>query len=480
MYFSPSPRRTGRPQLQISERRALLALGDVVAVCIAVVIALLIWTIVDRQRSYQFTPEFILSQIPWFVILSVLWVILASAYDLYDLRVVTNRWKTAQRMLLVTAQMIVVYVLVFFLSPVGTLPRLFILYFGVAAFILIGIWRFARPFLLGWVSAPRRVLIVGTDSGCTLIARAIRDYAQEEYDIYGIIGAQETVGTLIEGAPVIGTGADLINFVNRDHITELVITSTSGVSGETFQAVMDAYEHGITIVPMPILYERITERVPVEHVNDDWTVVFLPVKNSDEIFDPFPMLKRGVDILLSLIGMVGFALLLPFLALAIRLDSKGNIFYSQERVGRNGRIFRIWKFRSMISNAEKDTGAVFSGGKSDSRITRVGRFMRKTRLDELPQLWNVLRGDMSWVGPRPERPEHMARLTEKIPFYRTRLVVRPGLTGWAQVRYHYGANDEDALIKLQYDLYYIRHQSLLLDVNILLRTIGKVLSMSGA
>jgi exopolysaccharide biosynthesis polyprenyl glycosylphosphotransferase len=348
----------------------------------------------------------------------------------------------------------------------------------VAAFILIGTWRFARPALLGWASAQRRVLIVGTDSSCALIVKAIQDYADDEYDMRGIIGSPDEVGAAIEGVPVVGAGADLTNFINRDRITELVVTATNGLSGDTFQAVMDAYEHGIAIVPMPILYERITERVPVEHVNNDWTVVFLPVKNADAIFDPYPAIKRGIDITLSLVGMIGFAVLLPFLALAIRLDSTGNIFYSQQRVGRNGCTFRIWKFRSMIDNAEKNTGAVFSG-QDDPRITRVGRFMRKTRLDELPQLVNVLRGDMSWVGPRPERPEHVVGFTEKIPFYRTRLIVRPGLTGWAQVRYHYGANDEDALIKLQYDLYYIRHQSLLLDVNILLRTVGKVLSMSG-
>src|SRR5690606_16241642 len=147
-------------------------------------------------------------------------------------------------------------------------------------------------------------------------------------------------------------------------------------------------------------------------------------------------------------------------------------------VGLNGRIFNIYKLRSMIENAEADTGAVFSY-RDDPRVTRVGRFMRRTRLDELPQLYNVLRGDMSLIGPRPERPEHMARLTEKIPFYRTRLIVRPGLSGWAQVRYDYGSSDEDALIKLEYDLYYIRHQSMTLDLNIIIRTIGKALTFRG-
>jgi len=166
------------------------------------------------------------------------------------------------------------------------------------------------------------------------------------------------------------------------------------------------------------------------------------------------------------------------LVILIRLDSPGSIFYRQQRLGLNGREFEILKFRTMVQDAESASGAVFSRH-GDPRVTRVGRLMRRTRLDELPQLINILRGDMSIVGPRPERPEHVLRLTEKIPFYRTRLVVRPGLTGWAQVQYNYGSDDNDALVKLEYDLYYIRHQSLLLDLNIVLRTVGKVLRMSG-
>jgi lipopolysaccharide/colanic/teichoic acid biosynthesis glycosyltransferase len=216
--------------------------------------------------------------------------------------------------------------------------------------------------------------------------------------------------------------------------------------------------------------------VPVEHVGDNWAVV-LPIAGTS-VFNPYPILKRLADIMMALIGLFIFALMLPVIALAIILDSRGTIFYSQSRTGLNGRRFKIVKLRTMIPNAEAKTGAVFAQA-NDNRVTRVGRFMRKTRLDEVPQLWNVLKGDMSVIGPRPERPEHIKRLQAKIPFYRTRHIIRPGLTGWAQVRYRYGANDEDSLVKLQYDLYYIRHQSLLLDLNIIMRTVRRVLSMSG-
>ncbi|MDZ4765746.1 MAG: sugar transferase [Chloroflexota bacterium] len=465
-----------RPQLQISERRALLAAGDLLAVCASVIIALMVWTIVDQRRT--FTLEFVLSQSIWFIALGGMWLLLASANDFYELRIAAKRVRTVRRLLLITAQTWVVYIIVFFVSPPGALPRLFIVYYGIASLILIGVWRLSRPFLLGWTSEPRRALIIGTDWGASALITAAHNYAGDEYDLRGIIGDADKVGTLIEGVPVLGTGADLMNFVHRDQISELIVTTTDRLSGDLFTGVMDAYEQGITILPMPILYERITGRVPVEHVNDNWAVVFLPVSNRDGVINPYPFLKRLIDVGIALVGLLLFALMLPFLALLIQFDSRGGIFYTQNRMGRNGSIFRVYKLRSMVQDAEAESGAQFSH-KGDPRVTRFGRIMRKTRLDELPQLLNVLRGEMSFVGPRPERPEHVTRLTEKIPFYRTRMIVRPGLTGWAQVQYNYGSTDEDAMIKLQYDLYYIRHQSLLLDLNIMIRTVGKVVSLSG-
>lgn len=473
MFFSPIHRR--RPQLPISERRLLLALGDLVAVLVSVLLSLRIWTLVAGD---PFTVEFVFGQIGWFVALAVLWLVLASANDFFELKVAASRSKTLQRLLLITAQTWVVYVLVFFLSPVRALPRLFILYHGVISLALISLWRYSRPFLIGWVSERRRTLIIGANGAAGSIIQAIQTEARGEYDLRGIIGETHQVGTLVSGVPVVGTGADLMNFVKRDRISQLIITETSHLDAETFQAVMDAYENAISIVPMALEYERITGRVPINDISSDWAVVFLSVKNSDSLFDPYPPLKRSLDILTALFGLALFALIFPLIASILWLDSRGSIFYAQERVGRNGRHFRLYKLRSMIPDAEAKTGAIFSHA-DDKRVTRFGKLMRKSRLDEVPQLINVLRGDMSMVGPRPERPEHMSRLSNAIPFYRTRLVVRPGLTGWAQVRYDYGTNDVDAMVKLQYDLYYIRHQSLLLDVNIILRTVRKVVSFSG-
>lgn len=470
-----------RPQLQISERKLVLAIGDMLAVFAAVLIALAIWAWVDRDQ--KFNLDFVARQWGWFVALAGLWLLMASANDFYDLRVAAVRGRTLQRLLVITSQLLVIYVLVFFLTPArDALPRLFIVYYGFASFFLIGLWRLARPFLLGWVSYPRQTLIVGALRESAHMIEAIEHHAANEYAVRGIIGTADQIGQQVRGVAVLGTGDDLMNFVRRDAISEIIITATHELDDPTFRALMEAYERGVTIMPMSLLYEDITGRVPVEHIRDDWAIIFTQtrggVRGSESIFDPYLVFKRAFDIAFALVGLVATAIVFPFVALSIRLNSPGEIFYSQTRLGRAGQVYRIYKFRSMVADAEAVGGAQFSR-KGDPRVTRVGRILRATRLDELPQLWNVLRGDMSVIGPRPERPEHVARLSEKIPFYRTRLIARPGLTGWAQVRYQYGSTDEDALIKLQYDLYYIRHQSLLLDLNILIRTVGRVLSMSG-
>lgn len=473
MIFAPSGTSRRRLQLQISERRLLLMTGDLIACVLAVFIALYIWTLVARE---PFDWDFLVPQLAWVVVLPSLWLLLAGANNFYELRVAADRVQSVRRLVLITLQMLVVYLLVFFFSDRTSLPRLFIVYYGVAAFVLVGLWRFLNPALIGWASTPRRVYVIGTDWAAATLIETLRGEASAAYDVVGVIGQPEQVGQTVGGAPVIGTASQLLTLLLRDEVRELVVTSTRELDGRTFQAVMDAYERGVVITPMPLLYERVTERVPVEHVGDNWAVV-LPVVNEN-VLNPYPYLKRFGDVALSLFALIPYLLILPIIAIAIKRDSPGPVFYTQSRVGRYGRLFNIIKFRTMITDAEKFSGAVFAG-ENDPRITRVGRFLRRTRLDELPQLINILRGDMSLVGPRPERPEHVARLQEKIPFYRTRHVVRPGLTGWAQVRYHYGADDHDAMVKLQYDLYYIRHQSVLLDVDILIRTVGKVLNMAG-
>ena len=473
MIFSPSPKNRSWLQLRISERRLLLMAGDAIAIIFGVYVSLGIWAYV---AEYPFTLEFILPQTFWFGMLTIVWFILAGANDFYDLQVASNLLASFQRLILMQLQMMIVYLLIYFLSEPESLPRLFIIYYAIISFVLITIWRVVNPALVGWKAFQRRSLVIGTDWAASEIIKTINADQSDSYAVVGVIGEESEIGSKVGESEVIGDGDDILRFVMTENISELIVSSTRDLNGKTFQGVMDAYERGVSITPMPILYERMTGRVPVKSVNDNWTVV-LPIGQSNTL-NPYPLLKRLIDITISLLLIPPFLVALPFWALLIKLDSRGPVFYVQTRIGLNGRPFRIVKFRTMTNDAEANTGAVFAQ-ENDPRITRLGRMMRMARIDELPQLYNVIKGEMSLIGPRPERPEHVIRLEKKIPFYRTRHIIRPGVTGWAQVRYHYGSTDEDAMVKLQYDLYYIRHQSLSLDVNIFIRTIGKVLRMAG-
>jgi lipopolysaccharide/colanic/teichoic acid biosynthesis glycosyltransferase len=227
---------------------------------------------------------------------------------------------------------------------------------------------------------------------------------------------------------------------------------------------------------MPTLYEELLGRVPIHHLESDWIIrSFVDEARSGSFFE---IGKRLLDIIGSLLGLLTLVILLPFLAIAIVIDSGWPIFYWQERLGRGGKEFKIIKLRTMRQDAEKE-GKPQMTGENDPRVTRIGNFMRATRLDEIPQFLNVLRGEMSIVGPRAERAQWVATFQQEIPFYRARLLVKPGITGWAQINYGYAATVEDTSVKLEYDLFYIKHRSIPMDIVIILRTINTVLGRKG-
>jgi exopolysaccharide biosynthesis polyprenyl glycosylphosphotransferase len=462
-------------QLQISERRLLLMAGDAITIVLSVFVSLRIWAFV---AGYTFDLDFVLPQLYWFFVLVSVWFILANANDFYNLRITARISTSIARLAQITLQLLIIYLVIFFLSPRDALPRLFILYHAVISFVLMLLWRVWRPFLIGWSRfRRRRALIVGTGWAAETILQTVSTEASEDYEIVGLIGDEREIGQVIGGKPVLGNGKNLASIAQRYGIAELIMAYGTELPGDIFQGIMACYEREITIVPMPLLYEQITGRVPIEHVGQQHWAVVLPIEGRS-VFNLYSPMKRLMDVVLALIGLAIFVVILPPLALLMALDCPGPIFYRQERVGRGGSVFQVIKLRTMIPNAEGESGPQWAQ-KNDPRITRLGRILRKTRLDEVPQLINVLRGDMSIVGPRPERPVFVDQLAQQIPFYRTRHVVKPGLTGWAQVCYHYGNTTEDALVKLQYDLYYIRHQSLVLDLQIALRTLGTMLAFQG-
>ena len=470
-----SAHRSHRSQWLVSERRRLLMAGDTLAILLAVLLSLLIWMMVDGR---DLGLRFVVARSYWFPILAFLWLALASANDFYSLRIAARIDTTLIRLVQVTAQLWVLYLIVFFFSPRDALPRLFVLYYGVLSFAFIAAWRAVRPLVFGWTGARRRVLIVGAGHAAVTIIEALREEVPGDYELVGLIVEPDEAPSGDDlPAPVVGTGADLPGLARQENVSEVILTQGREFSGTMFQAMVDCYAQGIRVVPMPLLYEQITGRVPVEHVGQRYWTSVLPIERGSR-FDPYPLVKHGMDLVLSFAGLLVFGALLPVIAPILWLDSPGPIFYRQERVGQGGSTFRLVKLRSMIPDAERHTGPQWASN-GDPRITRVGRVLRRTRLDEVPQLLNVLHGEMSLIGPRPERPAFVEELGETIPFYRARHVVKPGITGWAQVRHPYGNTAEDALMKLQYDLYYIRHRSLALDLLIALRTVGNVFSLRG-
>lgn len=470
--------RYSRLPLQISERRTLLILMDGVLVNVAVLVALRLGA---YRSGWAFTSEFLLSRLYWFLGLTALYFILASVNDCYNLRVASDAVSSAFALFKTTALMLVVYFCLYFLAEPRTLqlywPRHIVGFYALVSVPLLSLWRWLYIVIFTAPQFRRRALIVGAGWAGRTIAQAIRHNLSADYEIVGFIDDDPNKqGQTIEGISVLGNHGNLVALAEEKGVSEIVLAITRDLRGDMFQAIMDCNERGIQITPMPILYEQMTGRVAVEHVGDNWLVV-LPI-NGVSVFSLFMLFKRLADVIVSVLGLAFLSVVLPFVALAIYLESPGPIFYSQERVGRAGRIFRLLKLRSMVPSAEQN-GQPRWASRNDERVTRVGRFLRRTRLDELPQFLNVLRGEMSLIGPRPERPEFVAELQKRIPFYRSRLAVRPGLTGWAQVNYPYGSSVEDALVKLQYDLYYIKHQSFYLDLLILLKTIGVVLSFQG-
>lgn len=231
---------------------------------------------------------------------------------------------------------------------------------------------------------------------------------------------------------------------------------------------------GDETLDLPGLFERLSYRIPIRHVDERWFIEQFAWKRGLS----YRLLKRAVDIGISLFGLMISSAWLPILAIANRLDDRGPLFYAQERVGLNGKTFKVYKLRTMRVDAEKH-GAVWAQT-NDPRVTRIGNFLRRTRLDEIPQLWNVLKGEMSLVGPRPERPEFVTELEQQIPYYQRRHLVLPGVTGWAQVRFPYGSSVQDSEEKLKFDLYYIKHRSIVFDLLILLRTVSVVLNKTGS
>ncbi len=468
------PRSARSLSVQLAEHKTILVVVDGILIFLALTIGLWFGA---RQSDWVFSVDLILAHIPWYIGIMLLYFFFATANDAYRPRVAADPMASFIAIIKTVLLIFVLYLLIYALLPPYSLPRHFVGYFTIVSPVFLLIWRRLYNWIFVIPVFHRRTIVVGAGWAGKTIANTVAEFASAHFEIVGFVDDDPAKQRqTIEHIPVIGTTAELTNLVQKLTVTDVVLAITRDLQGEVLATLLACYEQGLRVSTMSELYERLTDRVPVEHLGGSWFVA-LPLDGQGQNIS-YRIAKRGIDLAFSLVGLLIFVLIFPFLWIFIKLDSPGPAFYRQKRVGRRGKIFELVKLRSMIIDAEGD-GQPRWAERKDERITRVGRILRRTRLDELPQLWNVLRGEMSLVGPRPERPEFVGELQSQIPFYRTRLTVKPGLTGWAQVYYDYGNSVVDALEKLRYDLYYIKHQSLQLDLIILLKTFGTILLLKG-
>jgi sugar transferase (PEP-CTERM system associated) len=333
---------------------------------------------------------------------------------------------------------------------------------------LIG-WRLAFTWLVQLPILVERVYVLGTGERAQRLVQGLRQNPEIGVEIASWTGKLEGAVTRESVA------AHLMEVVKKQKVHRVIVAVHDRRGTTPMKELLELRMAGVKIEEATSWLEKISGKIEVENLNPSWLVFNDGFHRSSA----FIMVRRILSVIISSIGVILTLPLLPFIMLAVRLDSKGPVFYTQTRMGKAGRLFKVVKFRTMGHDAEAANGPQWAGD-HDPRVTRVGKFLRKTRLDEIPQLWCVLKGDMAFVGPRPERPEFIEWLSKEIPYYGVRHMVRPGVTGWAQVKYKYGSTIEDAREKLQYDLFYIKNASIGLDLLIMFQTVKTVILRRGA
>ena len=458
-------RRRAALSLGEGELGFLLLLGDLFAAAIASYASPMLWSLLDPS----FTPTVGLPA--WQLTFPLLWALLLRLFGGGD--IVTPRF--GRRSIASVAQSYVVATMlilgIFFFVPFF-IPRASSLTTTVVAAIATLIVRFIFLRVASISLLERRVVVLGTDLAARRAAAVLSRSATLRYQLVCFFDGGPNARDEDPGVPVRPLPSDLWASLAELEVDLIVVGHTRTMPESVLAELVRCFEGGIEAVPATMLYEQLSGRVLVSALEADW-YADLPTSQRT-LYGSF---KRALDTVLAALGLIVLSPLLGLIGLAVALDSPGPILLHQRRVGRRGQLFTLHKFRSMRSDAEPGGEPVWAAP-DDPRRTRVGRILRYSRLDELPQLWNVVRGQMSLIGPRPERPEFVDRLAGELPLYRARLLVRPGVTGWAQVMYPYAGTIEENLVKLEYDLYYIRRFGPLLDLSILLRTVSIVLGLS--
>ncbi len=451
-------------RLGIVEKKIFILLCDFIFVFLS-----LFLTIIIREDICM--KIFISRGYFWAILLYTIFAIsIFYISDVFNVFVI-DFWSTILPRIFFGVALTVTFIIIssFYLESLA-LPRISIIILGF--FLIIGL-TLLHYYLVIIKREPFKVMIIGSGFAALKIIEDIKKSGSPFFHIVGIYDEDyKKNGLKILDIEIKGGITKFIEDVRKDPPEMVVVSFDYNLIEQWTDAFFLCVRNGVQVCSAVDVYGKLFSKVPSDHIDALWFLSGLPFARSYVLF------RRILDIVFSTIGLTIMLILFPFLYVAIKLTSPGPVFFSQVRVGLNGRTFKIHKFRTMIVNAEKETGPVWCI-KKDSRITPLGKIMRKLRFDELPQFWNIFKGEMSLIGPRPERPEFVDQLKQRIPFYDERHLVKPGLTGWAQVLFPYGNTVEHAVEKLHYDLFYIRNMSFFMDIKIILKTIATVVCGKG-
>lgn len=454
---------------EISERKILLKVFDILVVFLS------LYAISSIFDFHYFTIS--KTNYYWAIVLAIYLHVFGSVFEMYNLQVASNQFQIIRSVILTTSVTVLVYLLTPFYSPFLPSNRIQILFFFLSILIALLSWRIFYVKLLASNRFVKKAILVCDKEQLTELVNGI-EKVDLHYKFIAYINSDGDNNFNIKLDNIINLKIEeLQDFVSKNSISEVVIASqkTEGITVNLYNQLINLLENGFIIREYTQLYEAITHRIPVQYVSRDFYRYF-PFNRSNQNH-LYMLITRILELIFAFAGVVFGIMFLPLVLIGNVFGNRGKLFYIQTRIGKNGKPFSIYKYRTMVKNAEIN-GAVFSTS-NDVRVTPFGKFLRKTRLDEFPQFINIIKGDMAIIGPRPERPVFVKEIAEIMPFYETRHVIKPGLTGWAQVNYSYGDSLEDSLVKLQYDLYYIKHRSFFLDINIIIKTISTVLFYRG-
>lgn len=458
-----------KKHLEISERKILLRIIDVFVVLLAL-------QLLDNFFKFNY---FNISKdnFYWTAVLAIYINVIGTVFEMYNLQIASNQFKIIKSIILTTLLVVVCYLFTPVLTPILPSNRLQILYFYCAILFSLLSWRlFYQSFLASHRFEKKAVIICDH----TNLAELVKDLESMDphFKVLAFVNVEQTSFEGQEIKEVQQISADNIaNFVQINNVSEIIIAAqkTEHFTVNLYNQLLSLLESGFNIREYIQVFEDMTQRIPIHHFDKDFYKYFpFSRNNQNKLYLLWILI---FDLFISVVGIICGIIILPLIIIGNFIGNKGPLFYTQIRVGQNGKPFKIYKFRTMVANAEVN-GAVFSQ-KGDQRVKRFGRFLRKLRIDEIPQFLNIIKRDMSFIGPRPERPVFVDQLSKAIPFYDTRHFLKPGITGWAQVKYAYGESLDDSLIKLQYDLYYIKHRSFFLDLNIIIKTLSTVLFYRG-